>query len=82
MSDLVTAGELAAALDSLILAEQQKELQDDEITAARIIKRTGWNDYRVRKVIEEWVQAGYVEYVGKKREPLRGAMVDAWKMKG
>lgn len=80
MSDFVTGKELAAALDALILAENKLELLPSDITVSRISERTDWNAYRVKKVIGEWVRSGRAEYLGKRREPVRGAMVDAWRL--
>lgn len=78
----VTQSDLLNALDSLILAEEELKLDDDHLTVSRLAKRTGWNRYKAAKIIGDWEKAGKVEYVGERREPLRGGMVKAWKVKG
>lgn len=81
MSDIVTTKQLAAALDALILEEEKLDLEEDDITINRLCVKTGWNPYRAKKVIGEWVALGKVVFVGERRNPQRGALVQAWKLK-
>jgi hypothetical protein len=81
MTNPVTQSDLAAALDSLILEENRLDLQPGDITVAGLKSKTGWNAHRVKRVIAEWVRDGHAEPIGKRREPQRGQLVEAWKLK-
>lgn len=81
MDNPVTQSDLLKALDSLILAEEQNKLEDDDITVSRLSNKTGWNRRKAQKIIGEWESAGKLEFIGERREPLRGSMVKAWKVK-
>ena len=77
----VTSRELAAALDRLILEEEKINLSKDDLTIASLQKRTGWAPGRIRRTIAEWEKIGKIEFIGERREPVRGSMVKAWRVK-
>jgi hypothetical protein len=81
MANSVSQAELAKALDDLILQENQLNLEPDDVTVARLVKRTQWNKRRVLQAIDKWENEGRLEHIGKRREPERGQMVEAWRMK-
>jgi hypothetical protein len=72
-----------ADLEKLIKQEQEQEqeLLPEDITIARLSKSADWNRYRTVKVLDDWVKAGKVESLGLRREPTRGQMVKAWRIK-
>lgn len=72
--------EFARALDELLMEAAPDVLQGDDLTVMRVSKRGNITRQRARKLLEEWRGAGRVVYLGKRREPRRGAMVDAWRM--
>jgi hypothetical protein len=80
MGNSVTPSELAAALDNLILQENEAELLDNHITVGRLAKQSGWHQSRAKRVMAEWERDGIVECIGNKREPTRGGIVKAWVM--
>ena len=81
MSNPVSQSDLLTALDNLILAENNLILVDTDVTVARLMDRANWTEYRAKKIIDIWVKEGKLEYLGKRRELARGAMVKAWKIK-
>ena len=81
MTNPVTQSELMKALDDLIFQEDKLDLLPDDITVCGLTKKTGWNQRRVVKVIAEWVEKGILEPLGERREPKRGHMVEAWRLK-
>jgi len=81
MANPVTQGELAKALDALILQEQKNDLQPDEITVTQLVKQSGWEEKRARRTLRRWVEEGIMEYVGRRRDQsANGQMVEAWKL--
>lgn len=68
-------------LDKLIAADSVPNIEPGEITVKDVRARAKCHHQQARKMIERWVEAGKLEYVGKRREPSRGAKVDAWKIK-
>ena len=72
--------EFAKALDQLLLADRPADLEDTDITVQRLCTQAGVTRYTGRKMIAGWVKGGKLVYLGKRREPVRGALVDAWRV--
>jgi Fic family protein len=55
-----------------------KPLQDDEITAPMVGRRLKCSDHAAKKYIQEKVQAGLLESVGKRM--MKNGPCEAWRM--
>jgi hypothetical protein len=57
-------------LDKLIEQENQLNLSPDDITVARLVKRTQWNKRRVLQAIDKWENEGRLEHEIKRNSPV------------
>ena len=80
MTNPVSLTDLEAALDALILEDIPPALEPTDITVMRLVARAKCSPVIAKRVLAEWVEAGKVEYLGKRRE-ARGHKVDAWRLK-
>jgi hypothetical protein len=76
----VSLSELEKALDDLLMYDAPPYLADDDITVMRLVRHAKYGPNKARRMLNDWTEAGKVEYIGKRREP-RGHMVDAWRVK-
>jgi len=79
-SNPVVLSELEKALDDLLMQDAPPMLADDDITVMRLVRRAKCGSSKARRMLDEWVVAGKVEYIGKRRN-ARGHSVDAWRLK-